>query len=180
MDSLIPQHPDPQIDALLQACSRHILSVEITGVRKALDPKASRLPTDEQIEGVYAIACGLCDEGNFNFAAPIALHLSTFQPTNARFSFLAATCLQRLGLFANAAQLYGFTLINGGDDAATLYRLGECLLALGDNENAAQALEAAFDLSREAPDGAQLQAMSEQMIQAARAGSRQFPKETQS
>jgi tetratricopeptide (TPR) repeat protein len=165
-------HPDPQVEALIAGC-RALLrkGPDPQAVRAALQARAGELdpakPTPEQLEGVFETVCRLCDEGNFSFAAPVALHLVATWPTDSRFSFVAGTCLQRLGLYSNAAQLFAFTLVVGNTSPATLYRLGECLLAIGDTANASTALEAAFDLSRGqgSEDAREIQAMSEALIE---------------
>ena len=173
MSNIVPPHPDPDIRSLIDACSAHMRSSNPNATRAAFTRAGqdeSGDPTVEQLQDVYETACRLCDADNFRFAAPLALHLVTYQPTDPRFSFLAGTCLQRLGIFSNAAQMFCFTLVNCGEDAATVYRLGECLLALGDKDNAAKALEIAFDLSRNARGASELQSMSEHLINLVRGG----------
>jgi predicted Zn-dependent protease len=173
MSNSVPQHPDPDIRSLIGACSVHMRSPNPNATRAAFmraEQGESGAPTAGQLQDVYDTACRLCDADNFRFAAPLALHLVTYQPTDPRFSFLAGTCLQRLGIFSNAAQMFCFTLVNCGEDAATVYRLGECLLALGDKESAASALEIAFDLSRNSHDSSELQSLSELLINTAKDG----------
>jgi predicted Zn-dependent protease len=173
MSNHTPQHPDPEIRSLIDACSVHMRSPNPNATRAAFmraEQDESGTPTAGQLEDVYSTACRLCDAGNFRFAAPLALHLVTYQPTDPRFSFLAGTCLQRLGIYSNAAQMFCFTLVNCGEDAATVYRLGECLLALGDKESAGKALEIAFDLSRNSYDAGELQSLSEVLINTVKGG----------
>lgn len=165
---------DPQILQLIAACGAHLRGEMVTkgSAVSALVP--TERPSSSQLQAVYETACLLCDEGNFAFASGLALHLVSHEVTDPRFTFIAATCLQRLGLHANAAQLFGFSLVHGGDHPATLLRFGECLLALGDRENAAKALEAAFDMARgdDDDDARQVQAMAEALIESAQRGAR--------
>jgi Flp pilus assembly protein TadD len=167
-------HPDPQIQALIESCGAHLRGelVKRGSAAAALSPTRDARPSASQLEAVYATTCQLCDEGNFAFAAGLALHLVAYEVTDTRFTFIAGTCMQRLGLHANAAQLFGFSLVHGGDHPATLFRFGECLLALGDRENAAQALEAAFDLSRGDENARGVQAMCEQLMASLNQGAR--------
>lgn len=137
----------------------------------AFSPAPGSDPTAEQLEAVYATATGLCDEGNYRFAVALALHLTTYRPREPRFSFLAGTCMQQLGAHSNAARFFCFALIHGGDNPAVLYRLGECLLALGDKDNAEKALEAALDVAREVDGSHRVQSVSQDLIAAIRAGS---------
>ena len=166
-------HPDPHIRDLIESCAAHLRG-EMTDRNAAVAAITPQLqpPSDSQLQAVYDAACLLCNEGNFAFASGLALHLVAQDPTDPRFTFIAGTCLQRLGIYANAAQLYGFSLLHGGDHPATLYRFGECLLAVGDRENAAKALEAAFDVSRGDEEAREVQGMAEDLIASLQQGAR--------
>lgn len=167
MSTSTPQ-PTPEILALVRACAPHIQGHQGTGMARAFAPpdKAAHTlePTTEQLEAVYDTACGLCDEGNFQFAAGLALHLFTYKPSDPRFGFMAGTCMQRLGLPGNAAKFFCHALVMGGDHPAALFRLGECMLALGDHENADRAFDAALDVSRGEDYSAELQAASRELM----------------
>lgn len=138
--------------ALVEACAPVIKGSHAQELANAFAGPATGAcatePTNEQLEAVYETTARLCDEGNFKFAAGLALHLVTYKPTDPRFAFIAATCMQRLGSPASAAKFYCYALVTGGDHPATLFRLGECLLALGDPVNADKAFDAALDVSR--------------------------------
>lgn len=167
--------PPSDIQALVRSCSESLRKTDPSALRAAFRPApagGTGMPTREQLDDVYATACRLCDAGSFQLAAPLALHLTASRPTEPRFSFIAGTCLQRLAIHPNAAQMFCLCLLHGGCSAAALYRLGECLLATGDKPNAARVLEAAFDLSRESEDAAQLQALSEKLIVGLMTGSK--------
>lgn len=160
--------PPTNIQALVRSCCESLRTADPNALRAAFRATpacgAAGAPTPEQLQDVYATACRLCDAGSFQLAAPLALHLVASLPTEPRFAFVAGTCLQRLSIHPNAAQMFCLCILHGGGSAAALYRLGECLLAAGDRGNAAKVLEAAFDLSRESEDAAELQALSEQLI----------------
>jgi len=102
---------------------------------------------NRHFEALYAVATDLCDAERFTDATPIALQLTAHQPQDARFAFMAASCMQRLGQFREAAALYGLALLAEHSSAAT-YRLAECLAAMGETEKAIEAFDAAFDMSR--------------------------------
>jgi tetratricopeptide (TPR) repeat protein len=169
----MPQ-PNPQLLAFVWECSNQLKAGDAEGIRRAFSPPEDELeqPSAQQLESVYETACGLCDEDNFRFAAGIALHLATYRPEDPRFTFLAGTCMQRLGVHADAAKFFCFSLISGGDNAAALYRLGECLLAVGDRASAEKALDAAFEAARGDEDAAPLQDMARDLITASRNGLR--------
>lgn len=163
-----PPQPSPDILALVRACAQHINGNPGAGLTRAFAPpdRASHAsePTNEQLESVYTTASGLCDEGNFQFAAALALHLFTYKPGDPRFGFMAGTCMQRLGMHANAAKFFCHALVTGGDHPASLFRLGECLLALGDTENADRAFDAALDVSRGEDYSTELQNASRELM----------------
>jgi tetratricopeptide (TPR) repeat protein len=144
---------DPNLLALVEACNTHMRNSDVSELRRAFEPPlpgdANGRPSPDQLEVVYQTACRLCDEGNFRFATALALHLATYCPKEPRFNLIAGTCMQQLKAHANASRFYCFALINGGDNPAVLFRLGECLLALGDKANAEKALDAAFEVARE-------------------------------
>ena len=96
------------------------------------------------------------------------MHLFAFMPSDPRFGFLAGTCAQQLGLHAGAAKFFCCALVNGGDHPAALFRLGECLLALGDKANAERAFDAALDVSRASEEAQDIQSLSVQLIGALR------------
>ena len=168
MSNFIPR-PSAEILELVQACGRHLRELDANAALKAFespDPGSHLTdPTPGQLEAVYDTACRLCDEGNFRFASVLTLHLVSYKPSDARFAFIAGTCMQRVGLHAHAARLYCCALVTGGDDPATLYRLAECLLALRDNANAEKALDAAVDLTRQLEHPGRLQAMAHELLE---------------
>jgi predicted Zn-dependent protease len=166
MSNFIP-HPSPDVMELVHACGQHLRQLDPHELRKVFQSQGSSHltdPTPSQLEAVYDTTCQLCDEGNFRFAAALALHLVTHKPSDPRFGFIAGTCMQRLGFHANAGQLFCCSLVAGGDHPAAFYRLAECLLALGDNANAEKALDAAIDLSRHQEQAGPLQAMAHELL----------------
>jgi Flp pilus assembly protein TadD len=164
-----------EVQALVQACSGNLRPPDAAELRRAFTPPAqgdSGATTAEQVETVYATACQLCDEGNFRFAVALALHLVAQKPDDPRFNFMAGTCMQRLGLHGNAGRYFCVALVQGGDNPAALYRLGECLLAIGDRANAAKALEAAMDVCRDVDGAHEVQLHAQNLIESLKAGSR--------
>ncbi len=105
------------------------------------------IPTTE-LENVYEKSWALFRQQDFLSALPLALYCSTFQSTEPRYAFVAASCLHRLQLPAEAAKLYKTVLQLDETHVAAAYRLGECLLELGDKEDASQLFEWTLTLSR--------------------------------
>jgi tetratricopeptide (TPR) repeat protein len=161
-----PQPPTEEILRLVQACTGKIGPENPDEIARAFarDGSDDAEPTVDQLEAVYETACQLCDEGNFKFASALALHLATYRPVEPRFCLLAGTCMQQLGLQASAARFFCFSLLHGGDHPGALFRLGECLLALGDAENADRAFDAALDVSRSVEGADELQYAAMKMM----------------
>jgi tetratricopeptide (TPR) repeat protein len=102
----------------------------------------------EQIAQSRQLAGDLCDLGNFLLALPLAMYCACYASDHAEHSFLAGTCLQRLGQPASAAHFYRVALQLDEADAASAYRLGECLEAVGQPEEASHLYRWTIELAR--------------------------------
>jgi len=120
--------------------------------------------TKDEYAALYRIACKLCDDGEFNHALPVSLHLMLHDPADSRYAFQAGSCLQRLGEFKHAAILYARTLDLNPDEAAAAYRAAECLLAIEKKVEAKALFEMAIELSRGKFHCRELQEMAEAKI----------------
>ena len=108
------------------SCGNHVPEVAETlktFIEQGVSPGEVRGITQKEYEALYGIACELCDAGDFQSALPIALQLVFHHGRDPRFSFLAGTCLQRLGVHANASQLFAHALLLDDAQAAAMYRL---------------------------------------------------------
>lgn len=105
------------------------------------------IPTTE-LENAYEQSWVLFRQRDFLSALPLALYCSTFQSTEPRYALLTASCLQRLQRHEEAAKFYKTVLQLDESHIAAAYRLGECLLDLGDKEAASQLFEWTIKLSR--------------------------------
>jgi hypothetical protein len=108
--------PSDEILELVQACGEHLRNLDSSAVQKAFQPPEAGShatePTPAQLKAVYDTACQLCDEGNFRFAAALAMHLVAHKPVDPRFAFMAGTCMQHLGLHTNATQFFCIALVS--------------------------------------------------------------------
>jgi tetratricopeptide (TPR) repeat protein len=91
----------------------------------------------------------LCQQERFQEAAAMAAILSACQPTNSRYSYLAAICQQHLGRPDLAAALYALSLLGAHPTASACYRVGECHAALGDWEKAIEAFDTSIEMHRD-------------------------------
>lgn len=108
----------------------------------------------------YRVAFALCERGDFLLALPLALHCHIARAHDADNAFLAASCLQRLGIIDYAAMLFRHVLQIDEHHMAAAYRLGECLLALGDRQGAAHLFGWAIELGRHDAGQRELQTMA--------------------
>lgn len=167
-------HPDPRVAAQVEEAIVAIKNLQPLP-ESVMDDEAPREPqqTRQWCQARYALARSLCDDQQFQHAAPLALQLVATRPDDARFSFIAGSCLQRLGLTAEAAQMYALSAHSRGASAVTLFRLGECWLALNEREAASRAFDGAFDLARNEPNGRVVQDMAARAIERLRRSSAQ-------
>lgn len=110
----------------------------------------------EDLAALYKVALTLAEDSRWDKAAPIALQLALHAPGEARFSFLAGTCLQRLGDFRHALGMFGASLFVE-QMPVTVFRLGECLAASGEREQAHRAFHETVELCRGNDDWRELQ-----------------------
>ena len=116
--------------------------------RNGLSPGGIHGVTDAEYRVLYSIAQELCEAGDFAGALPLTLQLVVNKGDDARFAFLAGTCLQRLGIHDQAVSMFALALTLDVSHVAALYRLGECLKAEGRRDDAIQAFEAAIGMAR--------------------------------
>lgn len=149
-------HPprDPEVAAIVDQLSEGLarLSDELDSLQ-SLAASGQTLAeirgiTSDELDALYDVAHELCDEGSFHHALPIALQLVLHAPRNPRYSFMAASCLQRQNQPEHAVLLFTQTLLLQQENAAAAYRLAECLLALNHHEEARQVLLETVELCR--------------------------------
>ena len=161
---------DPEIAALVEQLNANLES--LPEILEQFSESLQQGPTLGELRGItseeyadlYRIACNLCDEGQFNHALPIALHLMLHDPADSRYVFQAASCLQRLGEYDCAAILFARTIYLKPDEAAAAYRAGECLLGIKKPTEAKALFEIAIELSRGKFHCRQLQEFAEAKI----------------
>jgi tetratricopeptide (TPR) repeat protein len=103
--------------------------------------------SNDDLEETYRVAYGLCAENAWEDALPVLLHLLAHSPFDARFFFAAGMCFQQTQQPMAACVAYGQSLALAPADAATAFRMGESLAALGELRQAAEAFELAADLA---------------------------------
>ncbi len=99
-----------------------------------------------RIDAEYAVAWQAMASGDMVAAADAFGSLALKVSDQYRVQFGWALCLQHFGLVEDAGRHYGLAYLLDPSSAACAYRLGECLLATGQIEDAREALLTAIQL----------------------------------
>lgn len=110
-------------------------------------PAAVRGITPDELEAVYSLAREELEAGQLDEAFEHASLLVSNDPWDRRYHLALALCLQQYGQHDSAARFYAQALAFDATDALATYRIGECLLAMGESVDAREAFEAAITLS---------------------------------
>lgn len=143
MEVVLPSHPDPKIDALVQNAYHHLPELQ-----QALEAgfKPDNFPT-EQGEPIYRIVQHLESTGYSKHAAPLALQLAFHHSHESRYVYTAASIFQQLEQFKIAILLYIQSMAQVQTPPA-LFGIGQCMAGLKQTTLAIRAFEEAFDLAR--------------------------------
>ncbi len=124
--------------------------------------------TDEQLSAAYGRAYAAISDKRYEEALEDAVFLVTNDPWSRHHHLALACCLQHLGQHESAGRFYAQAFLMDATDAMCVYRLGECLGALGDLPEAREAFESAVKLSWLDPEQAvvreQAQARLDQLV----------------
>ena len=146
--------PDPQLRDLAQMAVRQLEKVPdyLSEYKSQIEQNQTLADclaiSNAELENAYEQSWVLFRQQEFLSALPLALYCSTFQSTEPRYAFLTASCLQRLQRPEEASKFYKTVLQLDDSHIAAAYRLGECLLDLGDKEAASQLFEWTITLAR--------------------------------
>jgi len=132
----------------LAAVEREQLALEAIDASFAGQSLADQRGDDpKSLEQHFEAVAALCDKDDFKAALPGARELVLLDLQNPHYSFLLGTCLQRLGRPQDAMASYLTASTLGL--AAAVFRLAECIEALGaDDDQAVLAYDAAAKANR--------------------------------
>lgn len=116
-------------------------------VHHGVTPAQLRGITPDELEAVYSVTLEQLEAGQLDEALEHASLLVSNDPWDRRYHLALALCLQQYGQYDCAARFYAQALAFDATDALATYRIGECLLAMGDLSDAREAFEAAVKLS---------------------------------
>lgn len=113
----------------------------------ALAPDAPARLTLPERDAMFARVVAAMQAGDQEGALDEALALVQEEPWERRYLLALAACLHHVALYEPAVQIYGLAYLLDATDALCAYRMGECLGALNDLDDARDAFESAIRLS---------------------------------
>ncbi|MEL6683371.1 MAG: hypothetical protein AAFQ09_12125 [Pseudomonadota bacterium] len=134
----------------------------VQSVREGISPHIILGLSDEHLDAIFVTGLNLAQAGNTDQAQVVFLKLATLKAHDYRFWYALGTTLQLQQKLAEAVRAYLMSLSLRATDVDAYLRMGECLLAAEEFENAlgcfqmAQALCAdghGQDDQRQAADG---------------------------
>ena len=129
-----------------------------------LDEAASSLLPEAARTLLVAQMHALMEAGDYEAALEPGWLLAYDDPWNRDHALDFALCLQHLGDIQSACRFYSTALLLEAADPYCLYRLGECLEALGELDDAREVLFAAIDESRDNPAYLEVRQHAEQRL----------------
>ena len=102
---------------------------------------------DGQLAALYESVCQDIEAGRCADALDDAFVLVANDPWERAFLLALAWCLHHLGQWESAGGFYSVALMLDATDALCAFRIGECLVAMGEAVQAREAFEAAITLS---------------------------------
>jgi type III secretion system low calcium response chaperone LcrH/SycD len=120
---------------------------------------------ENDMEALYAVAYNVYQSGKYQDAVKIFGLLSVLDPTDYRFVFGGASCMQMLGEYMMAGMYYQMA---GGLDTANpapMLHSAECFLALKDRDGAKFALEQALERAGDKAEFTPIKKRAEVMLE---------------
>ncbi|MDN2581416.1 tetratricopeptide repeat protein [Aquibium sp. ELW1220] len=116
-----------------------------SAIRAGATPAAALGLDKKHTEALYEKGYDLLQVGDTTRARTVLTTLMTLDPSEERGIYAMAASYQMDGRFETAAQLYTTFITMDATNPEGYLRLGECLMAVGELDNA----EGCFDLARE-------------------------------
>ena len=124
------------------------LIAKFKGAMSHLDlaPDAQDRLTPAEREAMYERVVAAIEAGDHESALDDALALVAAEPWERQYLLALATCLHHVALYEQAVQIYGLAYLLDATDALCAYRMGECLGALHELDDARDAFESSIRL----------------------------------
>lgn len=114
--------------------------------------------TDAEMEAIYAMGVNFYKAGNYDDAEKIFKFLVIFDHMSTRYWTAMGSLHQVRRRFAKAVEAYKFASFLDLENPKPLYYAAECLVAMGDKENALNALAALDGLAAKNAKGTEYRA----------------------
>jgi type III secretion system low calcium response chaperone LcrH/SycD len=146
------------IEKLQAACQSALIDQRTLGELAGL--------TSDDLERVYGrgwekYQAGLPEQAIVEFT-----YLVMHQPWDRRFQLGLGSCLHWLGEFQHALTFYGYALVMDACDPGASLRIAQCLLSLGDEASAIEALQMAISQSYSQPEHHSVGEQAQQLLTA--------------
>lgn len=145
---------EPEICAMLALVNSSFSDVpdKVSQLQQSLGAGMQRALTDgwsdAEVEAAYAEAYRLFNAQCYQEALPLALQLSVNRPLDPRFMFMSGLILQVLGDPLLAATFFATLLTVDSDFTPAAFRLAECYVTVGRQQEAREIFEVAIDMGR--------------------------------
>jgi type III secretion system low calcium response chaperone LcrH/SycD len=126
-------------------------------LKKGMSPKDALGLKDEMLEGLYAQAYHLFNNGKYKDATTIFRLLILLDALEAKYSMGLAACLHMMKEYAGAAQVYAMAGVLDMANPLPYYHASDCWIKLGDTEAALNSLEMVILRSQDIPQFKTLQ-----------------------
>lgn len=118
----------------------------IQKAKEGISPHIAYGLSDDHLDAIFATGIRFMQAGDVQKAQDVFLKLTTLNSMDARFNYALGTTFQMQGQYAGAAKIYMIALALDAMNVDGYLRVGECLLAADEREQAQEAFEAAISL----------------------------------
>lgn len=121
--------------------------------------------SNEELERVYARGYESYQAGHYGEALVDFTYLVMHQPWDRRFHMALGSALHQEGEYQSALKFYGYALFMNACDPGPSYAIAQCLLALGEEADAREALQTAIEQSYTDPQYHTIGVMAQELLQ---------------
>ncbi len=114
--------------------------------KEGISPHIAYGLTDAQLDAIFATGINMMQAGDVQKAQNTFLKLNSLKSMDARYNYALGTTFQMQGQYATAAKIYMISLTLDAMNVDGYLRVGECLLASDEIDQAREAFEAAQSL----------------------------------
>lgn len=101
--------------------------------------------SDDAMEAIYSVAYNLYQGGKYDEAQKVFQFLCFYDHFNRKYFMGLGACQQMMKQYENAIEIFTFATVLDADDPKPMLYIGDCHLAMGDNEKAKMSYETAIE-----------------------------------